>query len=243
MSKKFSIAPLLYIPFLACGGGGTTHVTLDGHGSGSGSGSNVTCEALASYTPSFGSNNQDAVNVPATAGSGSSAGTTHQQYYLGGLDTANPGDYLDIELFAMFGAFGSGDIAPGTYALQGDEIDYNSCGTCVLLWPQLLVGSDGSLTGLTSDYISNHQYMATAGSITLTTVSGSNFAGSISGVQFKHVNYDASGTQTYPDACVSAIASASFSTSLRQAGSAAFVAEGTLDNGTPVRIHLGNRHR
>ena len=237
MAKKFSIAPLLVVPFIACGSSNShTVITVDSH-LGSGSGSNVTCEAASSYTPSgaFGSANSFAVNSPA-AGSGSAA-TIHSEYLDGVLQGS---DILDITLYAGYGGFGSGDITPGTFGLTGDDADWGLCGICVDVMPGAL-GSDGRID-YSVPYYASHPYIATTGSITFTSTSA-RLTGSMTGVTFKHFNYDASTfTSSFPDSCTTTIASASFDDAFEMgsgSGSANFAA--TTTDGLKIQFHLGNR--
>ena len=238
MATKFSIAPFLVVPFIACGSSSShTVVTVDSH-LGSGSGSNVTCEAGSSYTPAgaFGSANSFAVNSPAT-GSGSAA-KIHYEGFDGVLQGS---DILDITLYAGYGGFGSGDIANGTYALTGDDADWGLCGICVDVMPGAL-GSAGNID-FSAPYYATRAYIASAGSITFTSTA-TRLTGSLTGVTFKHFNYDSSaGTSTYPDSCTTTIASASFDDALQMgsgSGSANFAA--TTSDGLKVQFHLGNRH-
>lgn len=236
--KKFSIAPLLVVPFIACGSSDShTVTTVDSHlGSGSGSGSgNVTCEAAASYSPgsAFGSANSFAVKQ---AGSGSN-NVGHYDYFDGLL---NGSDVLDITLYPGYGGFGSGDIVTGTFPLTGDDADYGLCGLCVDVMPGAF---NGSAIDYSSAYTSTHQYIATTGSITLSSVS-TRLTGSITGVTFKHFNIDGSGNVTNPDSCTTSIASASFDDAYATgsgSGSANFAATGT--NGLKVQLRLRNRHQ
>ena len=242
MAKKFSIAPFLVVPFIACGSSNShTVITVDSHlGSGSGSGSNVTCEAASSYTPSgaFGSANSFAVNNPAT-GSGSAA-TIHLEYLDGVLQGS---DILDITLYAGYGGFGSGDIAPGTYALTGDDADWGTCGICVDVMPGAL-GSAG--IDFSSTYYATHAYIATTGSITFTSTT-TRLTGSLTGVTFKHFDFDSNAfTSSFPDSCTTTITSAAFDDALQMggsgsgSGSANFAA--TTTDGLKIQFHLGNRH-
>lgn len=241
--KKFSIAPLLVVPFIACGSSDSHTVsTVDSHlGSGSGSGSgNVTCEAAASYSPgsAFGSANSFAVNSPAT-GSGSAA-TRHLEYFDGVLSGS---DVLDITLYAGYGGFGSGDIANGTYALTGDDADWGLCGICVDVMPGAL-GSAG--IDFSPTYYASHAYIATTGSITFNSTS-TRMTGSLTGVKFNHFNFDSSsGSSTFPDSCTTSIASATFDDAFEMgsgsgSGSANFTA--TASDGLKVQFHLRNRHQ
>jgi len=202
-------APAVYA--FACGGGSTSHVDsgihlLDmgsgGNPDGSGSGSNPGgCSALTSYSPpAFGSNNSQAQD---TAAGGSNV---HEQDFFGVMNSDV--DVLGLSLFANFGGFGSGgDIAPGTYTIQGDDAAWSTCVICVLIATD--VGSDGT----PKDF-----YFATSGSVTLTTVTGQ-LSGSVTGANFIHVGTSMGQPADPPavDSCASTISSATFNTPLTAA--------------------------
>lgn len=208
MPAKFSILTIAALPIipiaLACGGdddGGKIMVQPDA----SMPDAAIICTALPSYAGvAAGSNTQFATDFPAS-GSGSSA-QPHVQSYLGALNADI--DALRLLLYGGFGAFGSGDVRPGTYQLTGAETKFSSCGACVL------VGTDVTQSGQ-ADW-----YMATGGSITLTMAgsgSGTTLSGSLSNVNFAHVGKDADGlpTDTVVDTCVTSIPSANFTATLR----------------------------
>src|SRR5580704_3408585 len=178
MRKTISFSSVVAVSVIACGGGNNTK-TVDAKGS-NGSGSNmVTCEAKPSYTPTFGSDDVQTVDL----GSGGQI-----LEYLGNITEANPIDLLDIELWGGSTDFAGSAAATGTFNLASNGDDsYVTCGACALVWPQVAVGSDGSLTGLTDAYFDSHQYMANGGTMTLTSVSGK-FTGTLSNVTMRHVD-------------------------------------------------------
>lgn len=220
---------------IACGG--STPKKPDGKvtviDSPGGSGS---CVALASYSPSFGSN-QSATNYPA-AGSGSTA-SPHIEDWAGALAQ---GTVLEITLFAGYGGFGSGDIKNGNYTITGDDAIYSKCGICA----SIAAGITQSGSGSSATFNVAAWYTADSGMISLTSTTGT-LTGSLTNVHFIHVAQSSAGK--FPgdppatDSCTSMIASGSFSATL-QAGSAAFTGdtyEGTLESGQPIRIHLRNQ--
>ena len=208
MRSKLSTFTLVCLPMLACGGDSKTHVDSGIHLADSPglTDAPAACTGAASYAPTFGSGAQQAKNYPA-AGSGSSA-TPHEETWLGALNADQ--DTLVIQLYQGFGGFGSGDVRTGTFPLTGADGVYSTCGACVFMATN--VGSNSF-----ADY-----YFATAGSLTLTSVTGT-LSGSLSGVTLTHVGSDAQGnpSDTAVGDCTSTIASASFSSPL-VAGSAAF---------------------
>ncbi len=233
MRKMISFNSAVAISLIACGGG-SNNKPVDGKGSGSGS-NMVTCEAKASYSPTFGSNDVQQANA-------GSDGNILQ--YLGNISEANPIDLLDLELWSGTTDFAGSAAATGTYNLgsNGDS-DYATCGACALVWPQVAVGSDGSLTGLTNAYFASHQYVADGGTMTLTSVTGK-FTGSLSNVTMRHVDIAAGSnslTQTDdPDGCKTTVTSVSFTATIQTgSGSNGFDAMGITEFGNPIHI----RHR
>jgi hypothetical protein len=83
-------------------------------------------------------------------------------------------DVVILELNEGRGAF-SGRLAPGTYELAGADLNYETCGLCVLL---------------VADYADQGPtYFATGGTVTLTSVEG-RLAGTLEGITFDHVTID-----------------------------------------------------
>jgi hypothetical protein len=112
---------------------------------------------------------------------------------------APPRDELDVALFEGHGVFKSG-LAPGTFALTGDELNFETCGLCVLVYEN--IEADTSYRGV---------YMATSGTVTLTSVTGT-LAGTAANLKFQHVNIDQTSTVSTPDPdnCRSAVDAVTF---------------------------------
>jgi hypothetical protein len=224
MSAKFSILtvaaiPLLpAIPLLACGGDDGPSVTVvDAAVDGRPIDAAAACTAAASNpTPSFGSN-QSAER------SGSGSATVIN--YVGRLNADTMPDLLAIDLYAGYGAFQSGTIAPATINLTGVEADYATCGACVLILTDLhQQGSGAALTDI---------YLANGGTMNLTGA-GSSLQATLSNVTFRQVMIGSGGTTTNVGNCTSSLASATISTPI-VAGSATFT--GGIENGRLVLRH------
>ena len=243
MPAKFSILALAATPFLsialACGGdddggGGGIHVVDANNGgggsdSGSGSGS-ADCFVDPSHTPSFGSDTQAA----STNGSGASGADAHAESWQGLLNTDAAPDIVQLELYAGFGLFAGKDIAPGTYPLTGDELNYASCGVCVRIFADATEQALGA------------QYFATGGSVTLSSTTG-NLVGTLDNVTFTKVTIADDFTSTpVGDGCETVITAASMDTPLVEdmgsgSGSATAGASARLIGSVPVVIR-NRRH-
>ncbi|MGI5863257.1 MAG: hypothetical protein ACOX6T_14545 [Myxococcales bacterium] len=112
-------------------------------------------------------------------------------------------DALDITLYSGYGIFASG-IAPGTYPLTGDELNYATCGICILGFSD--IGEDGYATDL---------YFQTGGTVTISSVSGQ-FQATLSNVTFQSVIIDASTLESSPagDGCTTSISSATVNSTM-----------------------------
>jgi len=126
------------------------------------------------------------------------------------LETGQPSDGVSVILYAGYGAFSAGAITAGTYQITGDELDFATCGVCVI------IGTNFTSTGHDDDY------MATGGTVTLTSVGtkvGDTLAGSISNVQFHHATIDpqTGATTIAADTCTTSITNATFSGALTAA--------------------------
>jgi hypothetical protein len=216
MSKKSFFAPIVCLPLLACGGdsGGQHITTADSHlgsGSGSGSGSNpAPCTATASYGAATFTN-----QAAETVGSGSDFTQmgSHVDYFDGDLNADALPDTLELQFWYGLTEFANADVSSGTFAISPDDADLNTCGLCAIIFTDQ--GSNGSATDL---------YVATAGSVTLSQATGSNFAGSVANLTFQHIDFDGSGNQILVDACSSTIASGTFTTALKIGTAASNVA-------------------
>lgn len=172
---------------------------------------------------------------------GSAQVFAHQQIMI---ETLGSNDAVYLELNAGFGGFGSGDIQPGTYQLQGEDLDYATCGLCFLLFPMSVTG-----TSFMGDI--NNVYVATAGTIVLTDAGGSAgsgsghmVAGSISNVTFKKAVIAADRTQTFdPANCDSSIGSGTFAYDLALGSAALRSDRNQLVDLGPQLPRLAHRRR
>ena len=192
------------------------------------------CKAVPSY-PDFGSNVRGyGLDYPQkTTGS---ATTAHAQVVVQTLDAS---DVMFMQLNAEFGAFGSGEIVPGNYVIAGDDIDPAICGVCVNIWPSSLTGT---MLNADATYLMNEQYIAVAGTVTLSTAGGSangsnTISGSVTNLSFKHAIVQPDGSFQYaPDGCVTSLGSGRFGPyKLAPGGSGSSSAAMQLD---PVEIAL-----
>lgn len=124
-------------------------------------------------------------------------------YEANGFVNADPQpDRLIVGLFEGAGAFSAGPVVPGTYEIQGAELNFATCGLCVRIVPD--VGPDG-------EPVDKDGYLATGGSVTITSVTP-NLAGSVSNITFEHVVIIPGDYVSMPhaDGCQTALTSASF---------------------------------
>lgn len=218
MRKQFSIASLVCLPLIACGGSDNNNTKVKVPDSGKAIDAAAACSAAAMY-PSLGNMGygldfpEDTTTTPPTA---------HAQVMV---ETLNTTDVVFLQLNAGFGGFGSGEIMPGTYALAADDLDPTACGLCFYVWPKSLTGT--SLSAVNDAYLMTEQYMAVSGSVTLTSAGGSAgsgsanlIAGSVSNVTFKHATIASDGSLTYnPDGCTTSVGSGNFGYHLQMGGS------------------------
>ncbi len=123
------------------------------------------------------------------------------------LEEAAPADVLTVALYADYGAFTGTGVLPGTYQITGDELDFATCGVCVII----STNSDGS--GYEDDY------MATGGTLTVTEAGdqvGETLTWALTDVTLQHVTIDSVSGETTPvgDGCTTAISGATFSGTL-----------------------------
>ncbi len=113
------------------------------------------------------------------------------------LQTGNPFDELEIQLWAGYGAL-AGGFANGTYPIAGDELQFATCGVCVFINSQ----RSDAMT-----YVDD--YFATGGSVTLSSVAG-NLTGTFNGLTFEHVTVAQGMTTPVGDGCVTTVAAGTF---------------------------------
>jgi hypothetical protein len=134
----------------------------------------VVCSAVADH---------GALGVGTGQGSSDTGTSGEAMVFWDGLlnNDTNP-DAIAVELYGGAGVFASNpQLKTGIFELTGDELNYATCGLCVLLYTDLM---DVSGTTRPTDF-----YMATGGTVTLTSVNG-NIKGSLSNVTFEHVTID-----------------------------------------------------
>lgn len=104
-----------------------------------------------------------------------------------------------LELWNELTVFSGGSIVPGVYEITGDELQYASCGICLMLE----IDRDGM--------DANDVYMATGGTVEITAVSP-NIVGTASNITFQHVNIDPETSEStqHPDNCLSMFMTWSF---------------------------------
>lgn len=121
----------------------------------------------------------------------------------GPIDSQMLPTLLSVQFYAGAGAFkGSTTVKTGTFQIAGQELNFATCGVCVLLFTQ--VDTKNMTQGPT--------YLATGGTVKITSVNGT-LAATVSNVTFEHVQIDPDTYESTPDAdmCQSAITSVAFS--------------------------------
>jgi hypothetical protein len=234
--KKFSIAPLLFIPILACGGDdGGHHITTpdsnQGSGSGSGSGSAAPCTAAATYGSDFGSADDQLADWSNGSGSATAAPGVFEEW-----EAALNGDFdvLALELYRNSGIITN--IMPGTYPIMGDDANYKTCGVCVRIY------TNETMTDYADDYL------ATSGVVTISTVGGAGtgsgsdrtygtLSGSFQNLKLEHVMIAPSPdfTSTVVGDCSAMLVSGDFSAVIEYGGSNA-----TPPAAPSLRVHWDN---
>lgn len=113
------------------------------------------------------------------------------------LEGGSPGDEIEIQLWAGFGALTNG-FATGNYPITGDELQFATCGVCVFIH----TNSDGADTW-------DDDYFATGGSVNLTSVMG-NLTGTATSLTFEHVTLAQGESTPVGDGCNTALTNATF---------------------------------
>jgi hypothetical protein len=222
MASKLPL--FLVLPFaISCGGDDTPHtIKTPDSNMGSGSGSQTVtdeCKVMPTYTTlSFaGSNaNANATEVPA----GSNA--PHRLLSWGAMETVGSdtvsADYVNLELWAQLGGFGSGDIGSGTYVITGDDADVYACGICLYIQGDYLLENED---GTADDWL-----MASSGTVNITSVTGSSYQATVSNADFRRITNMA--TENFPDPdggdqtdtpCTTHVDSITFDIPLKHSGS------------------------
>lgn len=115
-------------------------------------------------------------------------------------------DWWVVRLFDMTQLFPN-DLTPGTFTLQGDELDYSVCGVCVMLV--------GDHTGDRKEEVGN-AYMATGGTVTIDSVIPT-FSATLSNLTFQHVFFTEPDMYHIPNesGCTTTVDSLSFSVDIQ----------------------------
>jgi hypothetical protein len=92
---------------------------------------------------------------------------------------------------------------PFTINLTGAETDYLKCSTCVTLTTDVNTTNTAEL-----EYLDD--YMATAGSVEITMLSPTMIAGTLTGINFAHVDISMAGTMPNASGCTSTLATLPF---------------------------------
>jgi hypothetical protein len=113
-------------------------------------------------------------------------------------------DFIDILFFNGFGAFNPMPPAtPATIQLTGVEAQFQSCGACVLAITDIDMG-----TGMSPD---PDPYLATGGTLMLTSITQQRIAGTLSNLTFTHVTIDDMALSApHPDGCSATVGSVAF---------------------------------
>jgi hypothetical protein len=201
------VRPALFVLALTtgCSSAGTDRtVTLVDAGGGTGSGSgtpDAPTQAACLLRPQLGA----PMPMQQEGHSRKSMGeSTPDNFYLfADLNQDTMPDILLVDLWKGYGAFTSGfPTSAMTINLAGTEASYETCGACIT------VQTDYTMSGPTGD-----PYIATAGSLALTSVSPTSIAGTLSNVTFTHVTIDPMSGATTPhaDGCAATLTSVAFS--------------------------------
>ena len=206
MRTTLAAVLLASVSLVACGGGDdddTVTPVIDAPIGGDPDAPAANCTATASH------GDKGALTGSAYFSPGMAAGdaTDDVLEYVALLDQGATPDGLDILLYAGYGAFSAGAITPGTYQLTGEELNFATCGVCVLM------ATDVTEAGYADDY------MAVSGTVEITAVGtalGQTFTGRLTNIQFAHVNIDENTLETTAagDSCSSSLTNATFTGTL-----------------------------
>lgn len=196
---------LLSIPLLAsvaaCGGGGDKKPLVDAPPQQIDAPPAVTCTApaaAAEITNPFLAYNADA--------SMETTGNQEAYRFIGDLNADPRPDWIWIELYegpAPDFTYANFPATPFTVQIAGGELAYATCSVCVSLTTDVNLANEDEL-----EYVDD--YFATGGSVTFTTLTATNIAGTMSNVTFDHVDFSMDGQAPNASGCKSTLASATF---------------------------------
>lgn len=156
----------------------------------------ATFTTVMNYVASYAEDTQDQVT-----------GNQEAWRAIGEMDAEVARDLLWIELFegpAPEYTTANFPATPFTIQLTGAELSYFTCSTCISMTTDV--------DTMAQEFTYLDDYMATAGSVTITALTPTEITGTLDNVSFKHVQFDFdNGTQTdAASGCTSTIASLAF---------------------------------
>lgn len=116
-------------------------------------------------------------------------GETEAHEHLWNLQGVDDGIIINVEMYEQFGA----RTTPGEVELEGDELNYATCGTCVLMRTGCEAHGD--------HFHCDHTFMATGGHVDLEaigTAEGETLAGALHDIGFQEVTIDSETYQSTP---------------------------------------------
>ncbi len=148
----------------------------------------VVCKMLPSYP---------GANIPASINAERSAPAGGTEVVRIGVGFNNEQDGFELQLYAGSGVFASG-IKTGTFPLTGAELNYKTCGVCVLAF--------GDAMGPSPPNPPAEEYFATAGTVEITEVGptgAGNLKATLKGIKFEHVTINQTTAESTPvnDGC------------------------------------------
>src|SRR6266540_159671 len=157
-----------------CSDDGSGAVTGDG---GTGPDSSTAC----AVSPSYGDVGTVSQTLSVAVRINDDLGRAKSITYIAALNQDQ--DQVVLQLYRGFSVFTQGEIVPGTYEITGDELNYASCGVCVRMFADRLLGGARPLQDM----------MATGGTLVVTELgeAGSGtFKADLQNAVFEHVDID-----------------------------------------------------
>ena len=116
------------------------------------------------------------------------------QEIIGGLTTTATPDLLDIQLYAGSGSLSGGLAKNTTYTVDSDDMDYSTCGLCILIYT-------GTSTDGSGDPTETATFMATGGSVKFSSLGSQStgkgtITGTLTGATFQQVTIDPMSLET-----------------------------------------------
>jgi len=203
--RKFSLLLTSLASLAACGGDDDGVTVIDGGAIDSAGGGADGPAACTISTAAFG--DKGALTGAATFAADTMNPATYHIGVQAALEAAEPLDILFIDFYTGYTPFGTmaapTPVIAGTYPLTGEQLDFETCGTCVTL------GTNATADGYEDDY------MVTGGTMTVTAVGdavGETLTLSLANLQLTHVTIDpqSGATTAVGDGCNTTITAATF---------------------------------